>query len=214
MAALLRVPPAEAVERLSALLEERRGLERQVSELQRRLATGGGAAAIEQVGGIAFAGRNLGEVSPRELKGLAEEIGRSTEAGVVALVSTAEGKGSVVAWVSPELAGRLDAVALVREASAAMGGKGGGGRRELAQAGGPDGARAGRGARCHPRGAGAGRLRHNPSASDRPDMDPGADDPVRPLSDTLQPANLAWRPCRQDAAGAPIACTTPSPITG
>ncbi len=142
VAALLRVSPAEAVERLSALLEERRGLERQVSELQRRLATGGGAAAIEQVGGIAFVGRNLGEVLPRELKGLAEEIGRSTGAGVVALVSTAEGKGSVVTWVSPELVGRLDAVALVREASAAMGGKGGGGRRELAQAGGPDGVQA------------------------------------------------------------------------
>ncbi len=143
MAALLRVSPADAVERLSALLEERRGLERQVSELQRKLVTGGdGAATVEQVGGIAFAGRNLGEVSPRELKGLAEEIGRGTNAGVVALVSTAEGKGSVVAWVSPELAGRLDAVALVREASAAMGGKGGGGRRELAQAGGPDGSQA------------------------------------------------------------------------
>ena len=143
MAALLRVSPAEAVERLSVLLEERRGLERQVSELQRRLATAGaGTAAIEQVNGIAFAGRNLGEVSPRELKGLAEEIGREAGAGVVALVSTAEGKGSVVAWVSPELVARLDAVALVREASAAMGGKGGGGRRELAQAGGPDGSRA------------------------------------------------------------------------
>ncbi len=143
MAALLRVSPAEAVERLSVLLEERRGLERQVSELQRRLATAGaGTAAIEQVNGIAFAGRNLGEVSPRELKGLAEEIGREAGAGVVALVSTAEGKGSVVAWVSPELVARLDAVVLVREASAAMGGKGGGGRRELAQAGGPDGSRA------------------------------------------------------------------------
>ena len=68
MAALLRVSPADAVERLSALLEERRGLERQVSELQRKLVTGGdGAATVEQGGGIAFAGGNLGEVAPREL---------------------------------------------------------------------------------------------------------------------------------------------------
>jgi alanyl-tRNA synthetase len=59
----------------------------------------------------------------------------------VALFSTAEGKASVVAWVSPDLVPRLDAVTLVREASSAMGGKGGGGRRELAQAGGPDASR-------------------------------------------------------------------------
>ena len=143
VAGLLRVPPAEAVERLSVVLEERRGLERQVSELQRKLATGGaGAAAVERIDGIAFAGRNLGEVSPRELKGLAEEIGRQMGSGVVALISTAEGKASVVAWVSPDLVSRLDAVALVREASVVLGGKGGGGRRELAQAGGPDVAQA------------------------------------------------------------------------
>ena len=143
IAGLLRVPPAEAVERLSVLLEERRGLERQISELQRRLATGGAAAgAVEQIAGIAFSGRNLGEILAKELKGLAEEIGRGLGSGVVALISTAEGKASVVAWVSPDVSDRVDAVTLVREASAAMGGKGGGGRRELAQAGGPDAAKA------------------------------------------------------------------------
>ena len=143
VAGLLRVPAAEAVDRLTVVLEERRALERQISELQRKLATGGaGASAVEQVDGIAFAGRNLGEVSPRELKGLAEEIGTQMGSGVVALISTADGKASVVAWVSPDLVARLDAVLLVREASAAMGGKGGGGRRELAQAGGPEAGRA------------------------------------------------------------------------
>ena len=142
IAGLLRVPPAEAADRLAVVLEERRGFERQVSELQRKLATGGTGAAVEQIDGIAFSARNLGEVSPRDLKGLAEEIGRQMGSGVVALISTADGKASVVAWVSPDLVDRLDAVALVREASAAMGGKGGGGRRELAQAGGPDAGRA------------------------------------------------------------------------
>ena len=73
----------------------------------------------------------------RQLKGVAEEVGGAMGSGVVTLMATAEGKASVVAWVSPDLVPRLDAVALVREASAAMGGKGGGGRRELAQAGGP-----------------------------------------------------------------------------
>ncbi len=142
VAALLRVPAAEAADRLAVVLEERRGLERQVSELQRRLATGGSGAAIEQIDGIAFSARNLGEVSPRDLKGLAEEVGRQMGSGVTALISTADGKASVVVWVSPDLVSRLDAVALVREASAAMGGKGGGGRRELAQAGGPEAGRA------------------------------------------------------------------------
>ncbi|NPD67490.1 alanine--tRNA ligase [Lichenicola cladoniae] len=143
VAGLLRVPAAEAVDRLSVLLEERRGLERQISELQRKIATGAaGAATIEQVGDVAFSGRNLGEIPAKELKGLAEEIGRGLESGVVALISTADGKASVVVWVSPDLTARLDAVTLVREASAAVGGKGGGGRRELAQAGGPDAGRA------------------------------------------------------------------------
>ncbi|MGI4958631.1 MAG: alanine--tRNA ligase [Janthinobacterium lividum] len=143
VAGLLRVPAADAVDRLSVLLEERRGLERQVSELQRKVATGGAAAAsIEQVGDVAFSGRNLGEIPAKELKGLAEEIGRGLGSGVVALISTADGKASVVVWVSPDLTARLDAVTLVREASAAVGGKGGGGRRELAQAGGPDSERA------------------------------------------------------------------------
>jgi len=143
IAGLLRVPPAEAVDRLSVLLEERRGLERQISELQRKLATGGaGAAAAEQVAGITFAARNLGDVPPRDLKSLAEEIGKAQGNGVVAAISTADGKASIVVWVSPDLTDRVDAVTLVREASAAMGGKGGGGRRELAQAGGPEPERA------------------------------------------------------------------------
>ena len=137
-AALLRVSPVELVERVGQLLEDRRRLERQVSELQRKLATGAGAAAVEQVAGVAVAARNLGDVPARELKGMAEAIGQEMGPGVVAVVSTAEGKASVVVRVSPELAGQLSAVELVRAASAALGGKGGGGRPDLAQAGGPD----------------------------------------------------------------------------
>ena len=139
MAALLRTVPADAVDRLTALLDERRGLERQLAELQRKLAAGGaGQGPAEEIGGVVFVGRILGEAPPRELKGIAEEIGRQLGSGVVAVISTTDGKASVVAWVSPDLAIRIDAVALVRQASAAMGGKGGGGRRELAQAGGPE----------------------------------------------------------------------------
>jgi alanyl-tRNA synthetase len=86
--------------------------------------------------------RNLGDVPARDLKGLADAIAKQQGSGVVALVSTAEGKASIVVAVSPDLTGRTSAVDLVRAASAAVGGKGGGGRPDLAQAGGPGGTKA------------------------------------------------------------------------
>ena len=86
--------------------------------------------------------RNMGEVQARDLKGLADAIGQQLGSGIVALVSTAEGKASIVVGVSADLTGRFSAVDLVRAASAAVGGKGGGGRPDMAQAGGPDAARA------------------------------------------------------------------------
>jgi alanyl-tRNA synthetase len=138
----LRASPADVADRVAALLEERRRLEHQVTELQKKLATGGGAAELEEVNGVRLAARNLGEVPARELKGLADAIGKQLGSGVVALVSTAEGKASIVVGVSPDLAGRVNAVELVRAAAAAVGGKGGGGRPDMAQAGGPDGGRA------------------------------------------------------------------------
>jgi alanyl-tRNA synthetase len=138
----LRASPADVAGRVAALLDERRRLEHQVTELQRKLATGGGAADIEEVNGVKLAVRNLGEVPARELKGLADAIGKQLGSGVVALVSTAEGKASIVVGVSADLTRRFNAVELVRAASTAIGGKGGGGRPDMAQAGGPDGDRA------------------------------------------------------------------------
>ena len=141
-AAILRASPADVPERIAQLQEERRRLERQVVELQKKLAAGGAAAAVEQHGGVALAARNLGDVPARDLKGVAEAIGSGLGSGVVAVVSTAEGKASIVVRVSDDLTARFSAVELVRVASAAVGGKGGGGRADLAQAGGPDGGRA------------------------------------------------------------------------
>ena len=137
-AALLKVNPSELAERVTTLMDERRKLERQVADLQKKLATGGAAAETETVAGIAFAPRNLGDVAPRDLKGIAESIVKQLGSGVTALISTAEGKASVVVAVSPDLTARISAVDLVRAASAALGGKGGGGRADMAQAGGPD----------------------------------------------------------------------------
>ena len=141
-AATLRASPAELPDRVTALIEDRRRLERQVIELQKKLATGASATADEDIAGIKLSARNLGDVPPRDLKGLAEAIGKQSGSGIVALVSTAEGKASIVVGVSPDLTTRFSAVNLVRAAASAVGGKGGGGRPDLAQAGGPDAAQA------------------------------------------------------------------------
>lgn len=139
IAAMLRVPPAEAPERLAVMLEERKVMERQISDLQRKLASGSQAASsIEDINGIKLDARNVGELPPKELKPLADSLRTEIGSGVVVLISTADGKGSIVVAATPDLAERVDAVTLVRVASAAMDGKGGGGRRDMAQAGGPD----------------------------------------------------------------------------
>ncbi len=141
-AAALRAAPAEVADRINALLEDRRKLESQIADLRKRLATGAGGSEIEEINGVKVAARNLGDVPAKDLKGLAEAIGKQMESGIVALVSTSEGKASIVVGVSKDLTGRFSAVDLVRAASAAVGGKGGGGRPDMAQAGGPDGVRA------------------------------------------------------------------------
>jgi alanyl-tRNA synthetase len=142
VAGALRAAPAEVADRIAALLEDRRKMQNQVAELQKKLATGGGAAAAEDINGVMLTARNLGDVPARDLKGLADAIGQQQGSGVVALVSTSEGKASIVVAVSSDLTGRISAVDLVRSASSAVGGKGGGGRPDLAQAGGPDGDKA------------------------------------------------------------------------
>ena len=138
-AGALRTAPADVTERIVSLLEERRKLEATIGDLRRQLATGGAAAAVETINGIPLSARDMGETPARDLKGLAEAIGQQMGSGVVALVSSAEGKASIVVGVSADLAGRVNAVDLVRKAALAVGGKGGGGRPEMAQAGGPEG---------------------------------------------------------------------------
>jgi alanyl-tRNA synthetase len=141
-AAALKVTPADLPGRVAALLEERRRMERELAELRKKLATGGGGAELETIGAFRAALRDLGETPARDLKGIAEAILQGG-ADVAALVSTAEGKASIVVALGEAAKGRADAVALVRAAAAAVGGKGGGGRPDMAQAGGPDAARAG-----------------------------------------------------------------------
>ncbi len=142
LAGMLKANPAEIGTRVAALIEDRKRLERQVSELQRKLATGSGAPELEEIAGISLAARNVGEVPGKELRSLVDAIAEQVGSGVVALVSTADGKASIAVGVSPDLVKRVSAVDLVRAAAVAVGGKGGGGRPDMAQAGGPDGDRA------------------------------------------------------------------------
>jgi alanyl-tRNA synthetase len=135
---LLKALPSELPTRITALLDERKRLERQLSDLQRKLATGGPDAAIEDIAGVKLAARDLGDVAPRELKSIADSILKSIGSGIAAVASTAEAKLSLVVAVSADLTARFNAVTLVRAAAEAAGGKGGGGRPDMAQAGGPD----------------------------------------------------------------------------
>jgi len=145
-AAALKVTPEELPVRLAALVEERRRLEREVADLRRKLATageGGAAPEVKEIGGVKFTGRIIDDLPARELKPMADALKQQIGSGVIALIGRAEGKLSVCIGVTEDLTGRFDAVALVRAAAEAAGGKGGGGRPDMAQAGGPDAARAG-----------------------------------------------------------------------
>jgi alanyl-tRNA synthetase len=138
-AAALRAPVAELPARILALQEDKRKLERQVSELQKKLAMGSAANEVEEIGGVKFSGRNVGEISAKDLKSVAQAVLQEQGGGVTANVAVSGGKVSIVVGVSPELTEKFDAVALVRAAASAVGGRGGGGNRGMAQAGGPDG---------------------------------------------------------------------------
>ncbi|KAB2691736.1 alanine--tRNA ligase [Brucella pseudogrignonensis] len=147
IAGVLKTTPSEALERVNALVDERKKLERELTEARRQLALSGGSSdggsAMETVNGVNFLGKVVTGVSPRDLKPLADEGKKQVGSGVVLFIGVGEdGKASAVAAVTEDLVGRFSAVDLVRAASGALGGAGGGGRPDMAQAGGPDGTKA------------------------------------------------------------------------
>jgi alanyl-tRNA synthetase len=139
-AAALRTSPAELPGRIVSLVDERRRLERELAEARRALASAGPGTktAVKHIGEVAFDGRVVDDVPGRELKSLADELKQRIGSGIVAVVSRADGKAAIVVGVTDDLAGRFNAVELVRSGAAALGGKGGGGRPDMAQAGGPE----------------------------------------------------------------------------
>ncbi|MCG8503615.1 MAG: alanine--tRNA ligase [Sphingomonadales bacterium] len=144
-AAALKVAPQEVADRAAALVDERKSLERELAKAKRELASGGGGQAsfeAEQVGDFALYSRKLDDVAPKDLRALADTAKTKIGSGVVALVAVNEGKAALLVGVTEDLTGRINAVDLVRVGAEALGGKGGGGRADMAQAGGPDGAAA------------------------------------------------------------------------
>jgi alanyl-tRNA synthetase len=146
VATLLKAPEDELDQRLANLIEERRKLERELSDVRRKLAMGGGEAGsptAEDIDGVKFLRKTIAGIDMKDLKPLADDAKQSVGSGVVAIIGIMpDGKAGVVVGVTSDLTARFDAVALVQVASVALGGKGGGGRRDLAQAGGPNGAAA------------------------------------------------------------------------
>ncbi len=143
-AGVLKVQGKDLPARITALIDDRRRVERELVELRQKIASGdiGNGQATKNYGSITFAGRALQGVPAKELRGTADTIKKDFESGVVALVSEFDGKAAIVVSVTDDLTDRLNAVELVKQGVGILGGKGGGGRADFAQGGGSDPSRA------------------------------------------------------------------------
>jgi alanyl-tRNA synthetase len=139
IALLLKTAPDEVAGRVETLLAERKRLEKELSDAKNALALSGGSgpkAEAEIINGITFIGQVIAGIDPKALRGLADDQMKSIGGGIVAIIAANEGSNTVVVAVSPEHQAAHNAPDLVRAATAAMGGQGGGGRPEMAQGGG------------------------------------------------------------------------------
>jgi alanyl-tRNA synthetase len=135
-AATVKAPPAELPARITQLQDDKKRLERQVADLQKKLVLAT-ATQTEEIGGVKTILRNVGDIPAKELRPIATDLLKGIGSGVITLVSTAEQKAAIVVAVSDDVA--HSAVDLVRLAAGAVGGQGGGGSKSVAQAGGPEG---------------------------------------------------------------------------
>lgn len=147
IASVLKSSPEEAAERVAALVEERKKLDRELTEAKKALALagdGGGSAEaeVETVGDVAFSGQVINGLNPKELRGLIDEAKKKLTSGIAVLVAVNDGRAAVAVGVTDDLTGSYNAVELVQAGVAAVDGKGGGGRPDMAQGGGPDGSKA------------------------------------------------------------------------
>ena len=151
-ASVLRTRPEDLVERLKALVDEKKVLEKQLADAKRQIALGGASAgaagaasgdAVKTIGAVKFLARSVEGLNPKDLRGLIDDGKKQIGSGIVAVVGvTEDGKAGLAVGVTDDLTKSWSAVELVKIGSEALGGKGGGGRPDMAQAGGPDGAKA------------------------------------------------------------------------
>ncbi|MGR3759382.1 alanine--tRNA ligase [Roseobacteraceae bacterium NS-SX3] len=143
VASALKAQPADVMDRLKALLDERKSLQNEVAQLRRELAMSGGAAnggsaAAKEIGGVKFLAQVVNGVSGKDLPALIDEHKERLGSGAVLLIANAGGKAAVAAGVTKDLTEKVSAVDLVKAAVVELGGKGGGGRADMAQGGGKD----------------------------------------------------------------------------
>jgi alanyl-tRNA synthetase len=151
VAGVLRVKPENLVERVRGLLDERKQLERQLTEARKTIAlsdaapaaNGAAASAVRDVGDVKLLARTVHGIAPKDLRGLVDDGKRQVGSGIVAIIGVSEeGKAGLVVGVTDDLIDAHNAVELVKVGAEVLGGKGGGGRPDMAQAGGPDAKRA------------------------------------------------------------------------
>ncbi|PQO23442.1 alanine--tRNA ligase [Rhodobacteraceae bacterium WD3A24] len=143
LAGVIKAHPSDLAARVRTLMEERRALQNETAQLRRELAMAGGGGAAEgpetvEVGGVTFAAQVLSGVAGKELPGLIDALKEKLGSGAALVIADAGGKAAVAAGVTDDLTGRISAVDMVRAATPALGGKGGGGRPDMAQGGGAD----------------------------------------------------------------------------
>ena len=141
---LLKAKGVEVSERVKSLMDERKALSNEVAQLRRELAMGGGGAPdasdVKTINGVAFKAQVMQGVTGKDLPAMIDEMKQAMGSGAVLLIADADGKAAVAAGVTADLTGKVNAVDLVRAAVAELGGKGGGGRPDMAQGGGKDAA--------------------------------------------------------------------------
>ncbi|WP_299909214.1 alanine--tRNA ligase [uncultured Paracoccus sp.] len=138
VASILKAQSGDVVNKVRALSDERKALANEVAQLKRQLAMGGGGGAeAKEIGGVKFIGRKVEGVGGKELGALVDEMKSQLGSGAVLVLAEADGKATVAAGVTNDLTARISAVSLVQAATAALGGKGGGGRPDRAQGGAP-----------------------------------------------------------------------------
>jgi alanyl-tRNA synthetase len=140
IALTLKTSPADVLDRVKALAEERRALANEVAQLRRDLAMGGSAhqAEVVEINGLRLIMQVLQGVSGKDLPALIDTLKAQIGSGAVVLIADTGGKPAVAAGVTADLTAKISAVTLVKAAAEALGGKGGGGRPDMAQAGGND----------------------------------------------------------------------------